>query len=130
MYIIYSRLRITIMVGYILPYGRKLWRSKSFANLQLWIFGEKYFGESVIIFTILIKAHYVYYSAAASRVPFVPSHFCDLAKMATVGFSVECMIRGYHEYKSIWENPSIGETLICEREIGNQERFLLYVRYL
>ena len=102
-----------------LPNGRKLWRSKSFANLQLWIFGEKYFGESVIIFTILIKAYYVYYSAAASRVPFVPSDFCDLAKMATVGFSVECMIRGYHEYKSIWENPSIGETLICEREIGN-----------
>ena len=101
------------------PYRRKLWRSKSFANLQLWIFGEKYFGESVIIFTILIKAHYVYYSAAASRVPFVPSDFCDLAKMATVGFSVDCMICGYHEYKSIWENPSIGETLICEREIGN-----------
>ena len=105
--------------NYGIPYGRKLWRSKSFANLQLWILGEKYFGESIIIFTILIKAHKVYYSAAASRVPFVSSDFCDLAKMATVGFSVECMIRGYHEYKSIWENPSIGETLICEREIGN-----------
>ena len=45
--------------------------------------------------------------------------FCDLAKMATMGFSVESMIRGYHEYKSIWENPSIDESLICEREIGN-----------
>ena len=45
--------------------------------------------------------------------------FCDLAKMATMGFSVESMIRGYHEYQSIWENPSIGESLICEREIGN-----------
>ena len=36
-----------------------------------------------------------------------------------MGFSVESMIRGYHEYQSIWENPSIGESLICEREIGN-----------
>ena len=45
--------------------------------------------------------------------------FCDLVKMATMGFSVESMIRGYHEYQSIWENPSIGESLICEREIGN-----------
>ena len=114
-------------IANLVPYGRKLWRSKSFANLQLWIFGEKYFGESVIIFTILIKAHYVYYSAAASCVPFVPSDFCDLAKMATVGFSVECMIRGYHEYKSIWENPSIGETLICEREIGNCHDHRYYI---
>ena len=34
-------------------------------------------------------------------------------------FSVESMIRGYHEYKSIWENPSSDNELICEREIGN-----------
>ena len=34
-------------------------------------------------------------------------------------FSVESMIRGYHEYKSIWENPSSDDELICEREIGN-----------
>ena len=39
-----------------LPYGRKLWRSKSFANLQLWIFGEKYFGESVIIGNIAVDS--------------------------------------------------------------------------
>ena len=77
-------------------------------------FWQKIFWRISNYFTILIKAHYVYYSAAASRVPFVPSDFCDLAKMATVGFSVECMIRGYHEYKSIWDIPSIGETLICE----------------
>ena len=32
---------------------------------------------------------------------------------------MESMIHGYHEYKSIWENPSIGGSLICEREIGN-----------
>ena len=29
------------------------------------------------------------------------------------------MIRGYHEYKSIWENPSEDDELICEREVGN-----------
>jgi len=29
------------------------------------------------------------------------------------------MIRGYHEYKVIWENPNPGDRLICEREIGN-----------
>ena len=42
-----------------------------------------------------------------------------LAKMTTEGFSVESMIRGYHEYKSIWENPSVGESLICEQEVRN-----------
>ena len=36
-----------------------------------------------------------------------------------MGFSVESMIRGYHEYKSIWDNPSVCESLICEREVGN-----------
>ena len=45
--------------------------------------------------------------------------FFDLAKMVTLGFSVESMIRGYHDYKSIWENPNIGESLICEQEICN-----------
>ena len=34
-------------------------------------------------------------------------------------FAVESMIRGYHEYKSIWENPSEDDELICEREVGN-----------
>ena len=29
------------------------------------------------------------------------------------------MVRGYHEYKSIWTNPFDGEELICEREVGN-----------
>ena len=42
-----------------------------------------------------------------------------LAKMTTEGFYVESMICGYHEYISIWENPSIGESLICEQEVGN-----------
>ena len=36
-----------------------------------------------------------------------------------MGFSVESMIHGYHKYKSIWDNPSIGESLICKREVGN-----------
>ena len=29
------------------------------------------------------------------------------------------MICGYHDHKSVWENPSISESLICEREISN-----------
>ena len=29
------------------------------------------------------------------------------------------MIRGYHEYKLIWNNPVVGEDLLCECEVGN-----------
>ena len=42
-----------------------------------------------------------------------------LAKMTTEEFSVEPMICGYYQYKSIWDNPSVGKSLICEREVGN-----------
>ena len=31
---------------------------------------------------------------------------------------VEAMIRGYHEYQSIWE-PEVGESLPCIREPSN-----------
>ena len=34
-------------------------------------------------------------------------------------FSVESVIRGYHEYKSIWSDPMLGEELECKRESGN-----------
>ena len=34
-------------------------------------------------------------------------------------FSVNSMIRGYHEYLMIWNDPVIGEELRCEREPGN-----------
>ena len=34
-------------------------------------------------------------------------------------FSVEAVIRGYHECKSIWLDPVMEEELSCEREIGN-----------
>ena len=34
-------------------------------------------------------------------------------------FIMHSMIRGYHIYKDIWENPTIGEELRCEREVGN-----------
>lgn len=40
-------------------------------------------------------------------------------KMALYSFTVESMIRGYHEYNCIWENPSVEDYLLCEREIGN-----------
>ena len=39
--------------------------------------------------------------------------------MATWRFSVEAVIHGYHEYKSIWLDPVMEEELSCEREIGN-----------
>ena len=29
------------------------------------------------------------------------------------------MIRGYHEYMVVWENPVYGEILVCHREVGN-----------
>ena len=34
-------------------------------------------------------------------------------------FTVGSMVWGYHEYKSIWENPSADNELICEHEVGN-----------
>ena len=34
-------------------------------------------------------------------------------------FVVESMIRGYHEYKTVWENPVLAEELRCTREIEN-----------
>ena len=39
--------------------------------------------------------------------------------MACLTFSVESMIRGYHEYKRIWESPSPADHLFCQREIRN-----------
>ena len=33
-------------------------------------------------------------------------------------FSMEAMVRGYHEYQSVWDAP-IGEMLLCEREVGS-----------
>ena len=30
-------------------------------------------------------------------------------------FVVESMIRGYHEYKTVWENPVLAEELRCTR---------------
>ena len=33
-------------------------------------------------------------------------------------FSMEAMVCGYHTYQSVWDAPT-GETLLCEREVGN-----------
>ena len=38
--------------------------------------------------------------------------------MATESFVEESMIRGYHQYKAIWENPVAGEAVVCERKVG------------
>ena len=40
-------------------------------------------------------------------------------KMAIFMFSVEAMIRGYHEYMRICESPSPIDHLLCQQEIGN-----------
>ena len=42
----------------------------------------------------------------------------ELRRMAE-SFVVESMICGYHEYKSIWDNPVNEEELNCVREMGN-----------
>jgi len=34
-------------------------------------------------------------------------------------FTIESMIRGYHEYQMIWGAPTVGEELHCHRELGN-----------
>ena len=39
--------------------------------------------------------------------------------MSSYCFSIESMIRGYHVYKNIWDDPSIDEELWCKREPGN-----------
>ena len=39
--------------------------------------------------------------------------------MSVYTFAVNSVIRGYHEYKTVWESPADGEVLRCEREVGN-----------
>ena len=34
-------------------------------------------------------------------------------------FSIDSMIRGYHEYKTVWDDPVDGKELECKCEIGN-----------
>jgi len=44
----------------------------------------------------------------------------SVVMMSIYTFPVELMIRGYHEYKVVWwDNPVVGEDLLCEREVGN-----------
>ena len=33
--------------------------------------------------------------------------------------AIDSMIRGYHEYQSIWDNPLTDGDLLCEQETGN-----------
>ena len=34
-------------------------------------------------------------------------------------FSFNSVIRGFHVYKDIWENPVPGEELLCQCKVGN-----------
>ena len=42
-----------------------------------------------------------------------------MAMASIYTFSVESLIRGYHEYIVVWNNPVIGEDLLCKREVRN-----------
>jgi len=42
-----------------------------------------------------------------------------MAMMSIQTFSIESMIRCYHEYKLVWHNPLVEEDLLSEREVGN-----------
>ena len=44
--------------------------------------------------------------------------FSGASRMACVSFIYDSCIRGYHEYKSIWD-ASVGGVLCCSREIDN-----------
>ena len=34
-------------------------------------------------------------------------------------FCIDSMVRGYHEYQSIWHDPLADGELVGEREVGN-----------
>ena len=38
---------------------------------------------------------------------------------STFSFSLDSSSRGYHEYQSIWPNPTVDDELLTEREVGN-----------
>ena len=39
--------------------------------------------------------------------------------MTAYTFCIDSMVRGYHEYQSIWDTPLADGDLPCEREVGN-----------
>ena len=54
-----------------------------------------------------------------TQLTYRPCDECAIETAMVYSFTIESMIRGYHEYKSVWENPSEDDALACEREIGN-----------
>ena len=36
-------------------------------------------------------------------------------------FAIKSVVRGYHEYRSVWENPVYGKKFSCARDIGNYD---------
>ena len=40
-------------------------------------------------------------------------------EMTAYTFCIDSMVRGYHEYQSIWDTPLADGDLPCEREVGN-----------
>ena len=39
--------------------------------------------------------------------------------MTAYTFYIDSVVRGYHDYQSIWDNPLADGNLFCERETGN-----------
>ena len=79
--------------------GKKTWMVKNSANVEYQQIGEK---------TLTNSSHLQFH---------ITRYSC--MKMVLYSFTVESMIRGYHEHKRIWENPSAEDYLLCEQEIGN-----------
>ena len=86
-------------ISYI-PYGGKLWRVQTLANWQ-----EKLHWQNKIWridYKSLIKCILKQFKDASAPNLSIYTRICT---QKAVSSSVESMIRGYHEYKLIWNDP-------------------------
>ena len=88
----------------LIPYGGKLWRVQTLANWQ----GKLHWRNKLwrIDYESLIKRMLKQFEDTSAPNLSIRARVC--ARMA-VSSSVESMIRGYHEYKLIWNNPVLQE---------------------
>ena len=89
-----------IQVNSSLPYGGKLWRVQTLANWQ----GKLHWQNKLwqIDYESLIKRILKQFECTSAPNLSTRTRVC--AQMS-VSSSVESMIRGYHEYKLIWNDP-------------------------
>ena len=89
--------------------GGKFWRIDTLAN------GTLYPNQTSVLASLLIIL-------CMSSSVIHPQNCCALNRLVHMAyrfFSLNSMIRGYHECSLIWNNPIVGEELACERELGN-----------